>query len=58
MAIQCHSISEIIRDTKKLLNNKKLQEEMIRNQEKYIKRNTCDKISNIVINEIKLEEKI
>ena len=53
MSISCDSIDEVIKNTKELLNNKELQEEMIKNQEKYISQDTCDKISEIVIKEIK-----
>ena len=53
MSISCDSIDEVIKNTKELLNNKELQEEMIKNQEKYISQDTCDKISEVVIKEIK-----
>lgn len=53
MSISCNSIDEVVKSTKELLNNKELQEEMIKNQEKYISQDTCNKISEIVIKEIK-----
>ena len=53
MSISCDSIDEVIKNTKELLNSKELQEEMIKNQEKYISQDTCDKISEVVIKEIK-----
>lgn len=51
MAISCNTIQEIVYSTKKLLNNKELQEEMIENQRKYINKNATDEIANIIINE-------
>ena len=56
MSISCDSIKKVVKNTKELLENKELQEEMIKNQEKYISQDTCEKISNIVIKEIELEE--
>lgn len=44
MSIQCNNIEETIKNTKKLYENKELQKEMIKAQEKEIKRDTCDKI--------------
>ncbi len=54
MSIQCNSVKEIADDTKKLINDLNKQEEMIKNQEKYIHRNTCDSISKLIINEINI----
>ena len=56
MSISCDSIKEVVKNTKELLENKELQEDMIKNQEKYISQDTCDRISNIVIKEIELGE--
>lgn len=56
MSISCNSIDEVIRNTKGLLNNKDLQEEMINNQKKYVKQHTCEKISELVIDEIRAGE--
>lgn len=53
MSISCNSIDEVVKNTKELLNNKELQEEMIKNQEKYISQDTCEKISETVIKKIK-----
>ena len=53
---KCNSIDEVIRNTKELLNNKDLQEEMINNQKKYVKQDTCEKISELVIDEIRAGE--
>ena len=47
-------ITQIADDTKKLINDLNKQEEMIKNQEKYIHRNTCDSISKLIINEINI----
>ena len=52
MSIKCDSIEEVIENTKKLLNDELLQNKMKENQEKYIKKDTCDKISDIVIKEM------
>lgn len=53
MSIKCENIQEIVENTKKLLNNKKLQEEMIYNQSKNINKDACNKIANFIINELK-----
>lgn len=58
MSIKCNSIEEILNSTRELLNNKELQQVMMDNQAKYIKKDSCEKISNIVIQEMKLGEKI
>lgn len=56
MSIQCHSIQEVIQNTKELLENKKLQEQMVQNQRKYMKQDTCDKITELMIQEIHKED--
>ncbi len=53
MTIKCDNINEIINSTKLLLNDKKLQNEMTSNQEKYINANACEDICNIIIKELK-----
>ncbi len=55
MSIKCESIEEIVENTKKLINNQKLQNEMIENQKKYIPRDTCEKIAEIVIKELDID---
>lgn len=55
MGIKCNTIEEIVKNTKTLLNDEILQEEMINNQRKYINIDTCDKISSIVMREIEGE---
>ena len=52
MAIKCDTIEEVVENTKKLLKDETLQNEMIENQEKYIRKDTCDKITDIVISEM------
>ena len=52
MAIKCDTIEEVVENTKKLLKNETLQNQMIENQEKYIRKDTCDKIADIVIREM------
>lgn len=53
MALQCHSIAEVVANTKKLLEDERLQLEMIENQNKYMKQDTCDKITELILNELK-----
>ncbi len=52
MAIKCDTIEEVIENTKKLLKDETLQNQMVENQEKYIRKDTCDKIADIVIREM------
>lgn len=52
MAIKCNKIEEVVKGTKKLLKDETLQNQMIENQEKYIRKGTCDKITDIVIREM------
>ena len=52
MSIKCDTIEEVIQKTKKLLKDKTLQNQMIENQKKYIKKDACDKISDVVIREM------
>ncbi len=52
MSIKCDNIEQIINNTNRLIANKTLQEEMIENQKKYIMKNTCEKIVDIVIKEL------
>lgn len=53
MSIKCNTIQEVVESLKDLLANKKLQEEMVENQIKYININACDEISNIIIKQLK-----
>jgi UDP-N-acetylglucosamine 2-epimerase len=52
MSMQCKNIDEVVKNTRELLNNKDLQNEMVSNQEKYINANACEDICNIIINEL------
>lgn len=52
MAIKCDTIEEVVKNTKKLLTDELLQNQMIQNQETYIRKDTCDKIADIVIKEM------
>lgn len=53
MSIKCDTIKQVVNETKKLLKNKKLQDEMIGNQKKYMNRNVCNDITDFVMNECK-----
>lgn len=57
MSLKSESVDEVLKNAKDLLKDLDLQKEMIKNQEKYISRTTCDDISNIIIKEIGLENK-
>lgn len=52
MSIKCDTMEDVIVNTKKLIDDSNLQKEIIKNQEKYIDKNTTDKIANIIIEEI------
>ena len=49
MSIKCDIIEEVVKSTKKLLNDEKLQKEMVENQRKYINRNASYDIADLVI---------
>ena len=53
MSIKCDTIQEVVSSTKNLLYNKEVQEELIKNQSKYIDKNACDKICNVIERELK-----
>lgn len=53
MSIKCDTIQEVVSTTKNLLYNKEVQEELIKNQSKYIDKNACDKICNVIERELK-----
>ena len=53
MSISCSTMEDVVKNTEELLKNAELQQKMIQNQEKYISRNTCDEITNIILREIK-----
>lgn len=52
MSIKCDIIEEVVENTKKLLNDEKLQKEMVENQRKYINRNASYDIADLVIKEM------
>ncbi len=52
MSLKCDNINQVIENTKTLLENVELQEEIIENQKKYITKDTCEKIAEIVIKEL------
>lgn len=51
MSIKSNTIKEIVENAEKLLTNKKIQQEMIENQKKYINKNASDDITKIIIKE-------
>lgn len=55
MSLKCESEEEIVEKTKKLLEDKQLQEEIAKNQEKYISRDTCDKIVELILHELNVD---
>ncbi len=52
MSIKCDNIEQVINTTNELMENKMLQDSLIQNQKKYIDKNTCERISEIVIKEL------
>lgn len=52
MSIKCEDIEEVISATKELLFNRKLQEEMMENQEKYINSRASEQIVEVIIREL------
>lgn len=52
MSLKCDTIEEIVKNIRKIINNNEVQTKMIEKQEKYINKNTCDKIAEIVLKEI------
>jgi len=51
MSKRCNTIEEICAETQNLINNENLRNKMIENQKKYIDKQTCTKICNLIINE-------
>ena len=49
MSLKCDTLEETIKNTNTLYEDKKLQKEMIEEQEKNIKRDTCDKITELIL---------
>ena len=52
MSIKCENIEQVISNTKKIIENKNLQKEIVENQKKYIIGDTCEKITEIVLKEL------
>ena len=52
MSLKCDNIDQVVDNTKKLLENQILQKKIIENQKKYISKDTCEKIAEIVIKEL------
>lgn len=52
MSIKCDTIGEVVQNTKELLKNKKMQEEMIEKQKQYINCKACDEITDVILKEI------
>ena len=52
MSIKCDTIEEVVKNTKILLKDKKLQEEMVKNQRKYINRYASEDIADFIIKEM------
>ena len=49
MSIKCDTLDDVVKNTKLLLENKELQNEMIENQRKYIHKDTCENIAKIIL---------
>lgn len=58
MSIKCDTVDEVVKNTKELLEDVKLQEEMIKNQNKYMNKNVNDDISRIIIEECEKRENL
>ncbi len=52
MSIKCENIEQVISATKRLLENKALQNKIIENQKQYVMEDACEKIADIVIKEL------
>ena len=50
MSKKCNTIEEICEETQRLMNDDDLRNQMIENQKKYIDKETCTKICNLIIN--------
>ena len=49
MSIKCTTLNEVAKNTKMLIQNKELQKELMQNQIRYINRDTCDKIAELIL---------
>lgn len=52
MSLKCTSLDEVVENTKLLFNDKALQSKLVKNQNRLIPKNTCDKITELILNEI------
>ena len=52
MSFKCMNIDEIVKNTKSLLDNKDLCNELVENQRKYMNRNSCRDLVNLIKKEI------
>ena len=52
MSLKCNNINEVVENTKKLLEDKKLQLELIKNQKHYIDKDACNKITDVILKQI------
>ena len=52
MSVKSENIEQVISNTRELIENEELQEKIIENQKKYITKDACEKIADIVIKEL------
>ena len=52
MSLKCDNIDQIVSNTKQILQNPTMQNEIIENQNKYVLEDSCEKIADIVIKEL------
>lgn len=52
MSLKCNSLDEVVSNTKLLYEDKSLQDKLVKNQNRLMPKNTCDKISNLILNEL------
>lgn len=52
MSLKSNSVEEVVKNTNLLLKDKDLQKKMVENQKKYINRNACDEIADLIIKEM------
>lgn len=57
MSLKSETVKDVVKNTKLLLNNIELQNELVNNQKKYIQINTCNEITNIIIGELEKKSK-
>ncbi len=52
MSVKCENLEQVVEGTKKLLEDESLQNQIIENQKKYIKGNTCEEIVEVVVKQL------